>query len=126
MARRSPSPSPSASSPSTDGLEPAEEVAQSRRVGVERRAAPGGQRHRGLRPDPVAGLLGGDVAGLLQLAQVGDQVAGRQLEHVLQAREGELVAVRQVRQRDDDAQPRRGVDQRVERVARHRRRCRNW
>ena len=66
-----------------DGLEPAEEVAQSRRVGVERRPTPVGQRHRGLRPDAVAGLHGDDVAGLLELAQVRDEVAGREGEHLL-------------------------------------------
>ena len=54
-------------------LESVKQVAQRLGVGVERRPAPVGQRHRGARPDAVAGLHRGDVTRLLELAQVIDQ-----------------------------------------------------
>src|SRR5579863_9768040 len=57
------------------GLETVEQAAQRLGVVVERLAALAGKGHRGLARGPVAGLLGADVAGVLELAQVGDEVA---------------------------------------------------
>src|SRR4029077_14009383 len=83
--------------------QPAEQIAQRLGVGIERRAAAASQGYRGQRRDPVAGLRGTDVASVLELSKMRDQVAGRQLEHVLKAGEGKRVALVQGGQGDEDA-----------------------
>jgi len=50
---------------------------------AQRLAALAGEGHRGLARGPVAGLLGADVAGVLELAQAGDEVTG--VRHVTDA-----------------------------------------
>src|ERR1035438_3207216 len=79
-----------------------EQVAQGRGVGVA-----------------AAGLLRPYVAGVLELAEVGDEVSGGEVKHVLQPGEGQGVAVVQRGQRDQDAQPRWHMDQGVQGVRGH-------
>src|SRR5580704_18088184 len=97
----------------------AEQVAQRLGVGAECLAAVAGEGDRGDGRGPVPGLFAGDVVGFFEFAQVDDQVAGGEPDHVLQAGEGERVAVGQCRQRRDDLQPGGDVDQRVELVGGH-------
>ncbi len=100
-------------------LQAAEQVAQRLGVGAERCAAVAGEGDRGDGHGPVPGLLAADVIGFFELAEVDDQVAGGEPDHVLQPGEGERVAVGQCRQGRDDLQPGGDVDQRVERVVSH-------
>src|SRR5258708_28100107 len=64
-----------------------------------------GQSDRGYGHGPVAGLVAADVIGVFELAQVDDQVAGGEPDHVLQAGEGGRVARGAWRPRPDDLQP---------------------
>src|ERR1017187_7239917 len=100
-------------------LQAAEQVAQRPRVGAECRAAVAGESDRGDGHGPVASFLAADVIGFFELAQVDDQVAGGEPDHVLQAGEGQRVAAGQCRQGRDDLQPGGDVDQRVELAAGH-------
>ena len=77
------------------------------------------ERDRGVRGDAAAVFFGAEVARVFEFAQVRDQVPGRQPDHVLQPGERERVALGQRRQRRDDAQPGRDVDQRVEHTGGH-------
>src|ERR1022692_5210718 len=95
-------------------VQAAEQVAQRPGVGAKCRPALAGQGHRCFLCGPVPGLLAADVAGVFELAQVDDQVAGCEPDHVLQAGEGQRVAAGQCRQGRDDLQPGGHVDQRVE------------
>src|SRR5580698_2218807 len=101
------------------GSQAAEEVAQGLGVGAEGFAAVAGEGDGGDGCGPVPGLFAGDVVGFFEFAQVDDQVAGGEPDHVLQAGEGERVAVGQCRQCRDDLQPGGDVDQRVEVVGGH-------
>src|SRR5260221_11520131 len=76
-------------SPERNHLYPREDVAQGFGVRVECCAALLGERDRRSRGWTVAGLLSADVTGVLKFAEVGDEVAGGQADHVLQAGEGE-------------------------------------
>src|SRR5262249_56901646 len=67
----------------------------------------------------VSGLLGADVARIFELAQVGDEVAGGQADHVLQPGERERVTCGEDGQGRDDSQPGWDMDERVEFVGRH-------
>jgi hypothetical protein len=87
-------------------------------VAIQRDPAVAGEGDGGLRV-VTGGLSRSHVPGAAQLAQAGDQAAGRQPDHVLQPPDGERVAVRQGRQGRDDAQPRRVVDQRVQYAGTH-------
>src|SRR6266516_5141432 len=102
-------------------LQAAEQVAQRLGVAVECCAAVAGESDRGDGHGPVAGLLAADVVGIFEFAQVDDQVAGGEPDHVLQAGEGERVTVGQCRQRRDYLQPGGDMDQRVELAGGHRR-----
>jgi hypothetical protein len=64
-------------------LQPAEQGAERGGVGVERGAALASECDRGERSSAVAGRFAGQVARVFELAQVGDNVAGGKLEHVL-------------------------------------------
>jgi hypothetical protein len=87
-------------------------------VAIQRGPAVTGEGDGGLRP--VAGRPSRPhVPGVAQLVQAGNQAAGGQPGHVLQPPEVERVAVRQCRQGRDSPQPRRVVDQRVERIGGH-------
>ena len=61
-------------------------------------------------------LLAREVTGFLQLSQVRDQVAGREPDHLLQAREGQRIAFGERRKGGHDLQACGDVDQRVERL----------
>jgi hypothetical protein len=91
-----------------------EQLAEHGGVAIQRGPAVVGEGDGGERAGAAAGLLGLGVSGVFEFAQVGDQVAGRQAEHVLQAGEGQGVAVGQGCQGDHQAQPGGGVDDRVE------------
>src|SRR5260221_9992352 len=94
--------------PERNHLYPREDVAQGFGVRVECCTALLGERDRRSRGWTVAGLLSADVSGVLKFAEVGDEVAGGQADHVLQAGEGERVAVGERGPRHDDPPPRRG------------------
>ena len=64
--------------------------------------------------DPAAAAFIGAVAATLELAEVGDQVADGQLQHLLQLREGQGVAVIRRGRSDQDAQSRWDVDEWVQ------------
>src|SRR5580692_704127 len=113
------SPSPRGCPGRPGGSQAAEQVAQGLGVGAEGFAAVAGEGDGGDGHGPVPGLFAGDVVGFFEFAQVDDQVAGGEPDHVLQAGEGECVAVGQCRQRRDDLQPGGDVDQRVEVVGGH-------
>jgi hypothetical protein len=91
-------------------------------VAIQRDPSVAGEGDGGLRVI-AGGLSRPHVPGVAQLAQAGDQAAGRQPDHVLQPPDGERVAVRQCRQGRDDAQPRRVVDQRVKYAGTHNPSC---
>src|SRR5215471_12100810 len=91
-------------------------------VAFQRGPAVVGEGDGGQCVDAGAGLGHLHVSGVVQLAQVGDQVARCQPDHVLQAGEGQVVTAGQRRQRHHQAQPRGGVNDRVERVFAHERR----
>jgi hypothetical protein len=91
-------------------------------VAIQRDPAVTGEGDGGLRV-VAGGPARSHVPGAAQLAQAGDQAAGRQPDHVLQPPDGERVAVRQCRQGRDDAQPRRVVDQRVKYAGTHNPSC---
>jgi hypothetical protein len=59
------------------------------------------------------------IVGVLELAQVGDQVAGGQVEDLLQAGEGQRVPVGERGQRHDDRQTGGRVDHRIEHTEIH-------
>ncbi len=68
-------------------------------------------------PFPVFSLI--RVTGVFEFAQVRDQVARRQPDHVLQAGEGERVAVGQCGEHGHDLESRGEVDEGVKRVSGH-------
>ena len=65
-------------------LDPFEQPAERNGVRAQRSATLPRQCDRGARSCPVDRLLSGDVAGLLELAQVRDEVARRQPDQVLE------------------------------------------
>src|SRR5690606_35003588 len=81
---------------------------------LERAATGRRERQVGRRAAALERLLDGDVAGVLELAQVGGEVAGGHVEDLLQPGEGDPVAAGQPGERGDHAQPGLGVDDRVQ------------
>src|SRR5580704_10800571 len=96
-----------------------EQLPYHRGVVLQRGPTAVGQGDRGPRGDAAAVLVGAHVPGVLELAQVGDQVARREPDQFLQAGKGEVVAVIQRGQRYGDTQPGRSVDNRVEFIVAH-------
>ena len=99
-----------------------EDAAQGGGVVVESLASGACESDRGASGRSCVAFLGDQIADVLELAEVGDQVARREVEHPLQTREGHGVSLAQRCQRDDDPQTGRCVDQRVERLVAHMRR----
>src|SRR5215469_13593331 len=66
------------------------------------------------------------VTGILQLAQVRDQVARREPDELLEPRKGQILVRCQRRQRHHDAQPGRRVNHGVEVVITHARSRPRW
>src|ERR1022692_1712626 len=91
-----------------------QECTQCLRVGLQRGPASRGESHRGALPFAMAGLVRLDVAALFELAKVGDEVARCEVEQVLQSRKRQAVSFPKSTQSDNQFEPNRRMDQRVQ------------
>src|SRR5580693_3922239 len=97
----------------------AQQLAHDRAVAIQGSPAGTGERDRRPGGDAAPGLEGRHVLGVLQLAQVRDQIARRQPDQVLEPGEGQVVALGHRRQRHPDAQPCGCVDDWIQFVITH-------
>src|SRR5215469_5061718 len=99
-----------------------EQLPQHSGVAFQGVPAVAGEGDGGEGVDAAAGLVRAHVPGIVELAQVGDQVARCQPDQTLQPGEGQGVPVGQRRECHHHAEPRWRVDDRVKPVLAHRRR----